>query len=154
MRRSFFVWSAVLIVSLSTGCKGGPSDADISDAVTTTKVPSAALKETWFQQGGAKDGDTDCGIEHGPIKRVTKVEVVQRGEKNEKAGYFPVKVKIAGICMAVYPTCGPTENDACPPKEKEFGIAVSLKLRKDDYGKWLVEWPTYAAAAHRLFDIR
>jgi hypothetical protein len=130
MKTSFFL--GVLVVVVAACGKGGPSDAEI-----TAAVQQAAEKSRGFAD---LTGDTwPCGAMNAPIKKVSKVEVAERGEDRE--GYVPVKVKISGTCMAQFPKCGASKNELCPEAPTEFTTdkPVAFRLKKDDYGKWTAE---------------
>jgi len=72
---------------------------------------------------------------------VAKVEVLQRGEPNEKEGYLPVRTKITGTCEAQFARWGASKNDLCPPEATEFTTEkpIAFRLKRDDYGKWMAE---------------
>lgn len=123
-----------MLVVAACGKGGGPSDAEVTEAVV--KVAKAS-------QGFADlTGNTwPCGAMNAPIRDVAKVEVVQRAEKNEKEAYIPIQAKITGTCMAQFPRCGADKNSLCPPAATEFTTEkpVAFRLKKDDFGKWSAE---------------
>jgi len=132
MKKRFFLGILVALAACRKG--GGPSDAEVSEAVTTAAKEAKGFADltgsTW-----------PCGMMNAPIVKVAKVEIRERGAKNEKEGYIPIKATIAGTCMAQFARCGADKNSLCPPAETEFTMeeAIAFRLRRDDYGKWIAE---------------
>jgi len=122
-------------IALGACGKGGPTDDELTVAVTETAKASSGY--------GPFTGTTSgpCGVMQAPITEVTKVEEVERGEQKE--GYLPVKVNVSGTCMAQFPRCGADNNHICPPEPTKFTTRdpVALRLRKDDFGKWKADVP-------------
>ncbi|WP_170228852.1 hypothetical protein [Polyangium fumosum] len=130
MKKQFFL--GILLAIAACGKGGGPSDAEVSEAVTE----AAKSSEGYAPLTGTHSGP--CGVMKGPITKVAKVEITQRGEMNEQERYVPVTVTISGTCMAQFPRCG---SGLCPPEPTEFTTAkpVAFKVKKNDEGKWIAE---------------
>ena len=126
-----------LVLALGTlvvgACNSGPSDGEITAAVSEVAVKSRGLNPLT-----GKDS-SDCGVMHGKITEVTKVEVTERGAHNEKDGYWPAKLRLSGKCEAQKPNCGSSKNQPCPPEPATFeGVELEVRLKKSDSGKWSV----------------
>jgi hypothetical protein len=91
-----------------------------------------------------------CGVMKGDLKALDTVEVVAWGEKNEPAGYIPVKVHVSGTCEAQNPRCGADNNQLCPPEDESFntrkeGLSsdqerpIVFHLKKGDFDAWTAE---------------
>lgn len=125
--------ATLAVAAVLLGCNSGPSDADISTAVSEVALKSKGLNPLTGK------GSSDCGVMHGKITEVTKVEVTERGAHNEKDGYWPAKLKLSGRCEAQKPNCGDSKNQPCPPEPATFeGVDIEVRLKKDDYGNWSV----------------
>ena len=130
-----FVGIAILGSALGACGKGGPADSDVVAAVTDV----AKASEGYSPFTGTTSGP--CGVMHGPITEVTKVEVVERGE--QKDGHASVKVNVSGTCMAQFPRCGSNKNQLCPPEPTKFTTEkpMAFRLKQDDFGKWKAARP-------------
>jgi hypothetical protein len=133
---------AVILLASSAllqGCKGSadrPTDEALKAAI------AVSLKEK-----GMNEFVMGCGVMKGDLKALDTVEVVAWGEKNEPAGYIPVKVHVSGTCEAQNPRCGADNNQLCPPEDESFntrkeGLSsdqerpIVFHLKKGDFDAW------------------
>lgn len=118
------------IVGILGACTSGPSESDIKTAVSKLVTDSEGINKL--------TGQNTCGVAKGPVTEVTTVDVIERGEKNEKGSYWPLKIKVTGTCHAQMPNCGDDKNQLCPPEASQFdGVDLEVRITKDDFGKYV-----------------
>jgi peptidoglycan hydrolase-like protein with peptidoglycan-binding domain len=104
----------ILISSVPAPTNSPPNNV-IEDEVR--KKLQSSIPERWIQYG--KPGQ-DAKFHH--------MEIVKWGAYNKEAGYFPVKIRVAGN-TTVY-------DLMFKPLQKSFDEVAEFRFKKDDYGDW------------------
>lgn len=103
-----------VLAFLSTGCgliNTGPSDKEANSAITEFVL--ATKKPVCF-------GSTET--------QVSSVTISERGQFNDKGGYWPVKARVQGVESCIAPFTGKSDYP--------FDEVEEFSIKKNDFGKW------------------
>ena len=94
-----------------------PSERDVRDAIEVHLANGVPL--FWYPTMPTLS----------PQSKINAIEVRQIGQRNEKAGYWPVRARITGTYMTM-------ADDFVSNTRKPFDVTKEFRLRRDDWGEW------------------